>query len=153
MRPSSLVSASPGKDHFVPLRPDRLAAFLLVGILVVSCSPSQSPAPLPSPSATAAVTVSATPTPTVPTSETLIAAALTSGAITYEQSLLYRALALFDSPGLPQEYRSAVIDLHAAEDLFVEIDAKQATLSAGLLTQLAPYRVRPADPIDRKSVV
>jgi hypothetical protein len=96
--------------------------------------------------AAASAPAASAPPAAIPTSETLIAAALASGAITYEQSLLYRALALFDSPGLPKEFHSAVPDMDAGGDLFGEIDAKESTLSASLLAQLAPYRVRPADP-------
>ena len=130
------------------MRPDRLAALLVAGMLVVSCSPSPSPSPSVSTSESPSITEAATSAlpAVIPTSETLIAAALASGAITYEQSLLYRALALFDSPGLPKEFHSAVPDMHAGGDLFGEISAKESTLSASLLTQLAPYRVRPADP-------
>jgi hypothetical protein len=128
------------------MRSGRLAALLVAGMLVASCSPSPSPSgsTSESPSITAAASA---PPAAIPTSEELIAAALTSGAITYEQSLLYRALALFDSPGLPKEFHSAIPNMDAAGDLFGEIDAKESTLSAGLLTQLAPYRARPADPI------
>ena len=119
-------------------------------MLVLSCSPS--PTASPSPAASSAQSPSIgevatpTPTPAIPTSEDLIAAALAAGSITYEQSLLDRALALFDSPGLPKEFHSDVPNLDAAGDLFGEIDSKQSTLSASLLAQLAPYRVRPSDP-------
>ena len=80
-------------------------------------------------------------------SEELIAAALDDGDITYEQSLLYRALALYGSPDLPAEYQSPVIDLESASELFNEIDQNEGQLSQGLLTQLAPYRARPNDPV------
>ncbi len=82
-----------------------------------------------------------------PTSEDLIAAALAGGNITYEESLLYRAYALYDLPGLPEEFRSATIDYHAALGLFTEVLQNESTLSPGLLEQLAPLRARPADPI------
>ena len=77
------------------MRSERLAILLVAGLLVASCSPS----PSGSTSGSASITGAATPTPppVISTSETLIAAALASGAITYEQSLHYRALALFDS--------------------------------------------------------
>jgi hypothetical protein len=83
----------------------------------------------------------------IPTSGQLIAAALASGSITYEESLLDRALALYNSPGLPQQFHSKVFDMEAAGALLREVDLKESTLSAGLLKQLAPYRARPADPI------
>ena len=82
-----------------------------------------------------------------PTSEHLIAAALEAGDITNEQSLLYRAYALYDLPGLPDEFRSETIDYHAALELFTEVVENESTLSPGLLEQLAPFRARPADPI------
>jgi hypothetical protein len=104
-----------------------------------------------SPSSPASPAGSSTPTPSAapatPTSEELIAAALASGSITLEESLLYRALALYDSPGLPQQYRSTVPDMHAAGKLMREIDATEKTLSPDLLAKLAPYRARPNDPI------
>ncbi|MEO8457242.1 MAG: DUF6055 domain-containing protein [Chloroflexota bacterium] len=90
----------------------------------------------------AAVGASLTP----PTSESLIAAALQAGDITYEQSLLYRAQALFASPDLPPEYSSDVIDWEAGNELFEEIDQNEGTLSPTVLADLAPYRVRPSDP-------
>lgn len=82
-----------------------------------------------------------------PTSEALIAAALQAGDITYEQSLLYRALALYDWPGLPDEYRSPIIDYSAAVRLFGEVETNRDQLSQGLLDQLAPFMARPNDPI------
>jgi hypothetical protein len=81
-----------------------------------------------------------------PTSEELIADALASNSITLEQSLLYRALALYNSPDLPQQFRSPIPDMHAAGELMREIDASESQLSAATLAQLAPYRVRPNDP-------
>ena len=82
-----------------------------------------------------------------PTSEELIAAALDAGEITYEESLWYRALALYDDPRLPDEYASPIINWEAAGPLFVEVDANEAQLSPGLLADLAPFRARPNDPI------
>jgi hypothetical protein len=81
-----------------------------------------------------------------PTSETLIADALTNGDITYEQSLLYRAYALFADPRLPAEYQSIVIDWEAGSGLFAEIEDAQSSLSAGLLADLAPFLARPNEP-------
>jgi hypothetical protein len=125
-----------------------MTALLAAVMLVAGCQSQLSPAPSSSQSDTATAVASATSgPPAVPTSEELIAAALTSGAITYEQSLLDRSLALFDSPGLPTEFRSPVVDMEAAGALLHEIDAKASTLSADTLKKLAPYRVRPSDPI------
>ncbi len=131
------------------MRPGRLAALLAVCVLAASCGSS------PSPRGSGAIDISATPpsspeptaAPTTPTSEQLISAALAAGSITAEQSLLYRALALFDSPGLPAEFKSPIADMEAATDLLRDIDAKASTLSADMLKKLAPYRVRPNDPI------
>ena len=85
------------------------------------------------PAGCAAIGDSLAPTPT---SEELIAAALSAGTITYEQSLLYRALALYDLPGLPEEFRSPVIDYHAGRLLFVEIEDNKAQLSQATLDAL-----------------
>lgn len=82
-----------------------------------------------------------------PRSEELIAAALQAGDITYEQSLLYRAYALYDHPDLPDEFRSPIPDMHAGLELFREIAQNESQLSPGLLDQLAPFSARPADPI------
>ena len=81
------------------------------------------------------------------TSEDLIATALKAGRITYEQSLLARAYALYDDPRLPKEFRSPVIDWEAGTALFIEIDEKEAMLSNQALTGLAPFRARPNDPV------
>ena len=83
---------------------------------------------------------------TSPTSEALIADALANGDITYEQSLLYRAYALFGDDRLPEEYRSIAIDWEAGSELFAEIDDAQSSLSPGLLEDLAPFLARPNDP-------
>jgi hypothetical protein len=125
--------------------PRPTASLLLVAMLVAACSPSsQSGSPPQSPPIP--VVAGPTPAPAIATSEDLIAAALAAGSITYEQSLLYRTLALFNTPGLPKEFQSPVPNLDAANDLFGEIDDKASTLSASLLAQLEPYRVRPSDP-------
>ncbi|HSP54183.1 MAG TPA: dockerin type I domain-containing protein [Dehalococcoidia bacterium] len=81
------------------------------------------------------------------TSEELIAAALDGHGITYEESLLYRAYALFDDPRLPDQFRSPIMDWEAGSDLFHEIDESEGTLSAQVLSDLAPFRARPNDPI------
>jgi hypothetical protein len=133
---------------------------LAASLLVASCG--SAPAPTGGPPGSASTDGSAAPSdapssavseptpsqaPPIPTSEDLIAAALAAGSITYEQSLLDRALALYNSPGLPAQFDSPVVNLHAAQDLLVEIDQKEATLSADLLAKLAPFRARPSDPI------
>lgn len=82
-----------------------------------------------------------------PASEALIAAALKSGTITYEESLRQRAYALFDDPLLEPRFRSPVVDWEAGRSLFAEIDQKEATLSKEMLADLAPFRARPNDPI------
>jgi hypothetical protein len=137
------------------------ATAVIVTILVLAC---QSAAPTANPSGSAPPTqFGASPAPTgnvsptgtaptaapvdlPPTSEELIGVALESGSITYELSLLYRALALYNSPALPEAFRSTVTDMGAATELLVEIDAHEAELSGAILAQLAPYRVRPSDP-------
>jgi hypothetical protein len=134
----------------VRIRTSRLATALVVVLVAAGCqsTPLQSPA---SSGATPAPSGAVRPTDSLPalppTSEPLIAAALAAGKITYEQSLLYRALALYDSPGLPAEFRSPIPDGEATANLLAEIDRKEATLSADLLAKLAPYRARPSDPI------
>ncbi|MDO8615938.1 MAG: hypothetical protein Q7T33_09435 [Dehalococcoidia bacterium] len=93
---------------------------------------------------------SPTPGPTgspPPTSEALIAAALEADDITYEESLLYRAYALYADARLPTEFSSPVVDWEAGSDLFFEVDQNEAQLSPELLAGLAPFRARPNDPI------
>ncbi len=82
-----------------------------------------------------------------PTSEELIAAALAAHDITYDESLLYRAYALFDDPRLPDQFRSPIMDWEAGSELFHEIDENEGTLDAQVLSDLAPFRARPNDPI------
>ena len=127
------------------MRPSRHAAIAMVCILVAGCG-SQSHVPPTGPAVSASPVQSAAPA-APPTSEELIAKDLASGTITEEQSLLYRALALYNSPGLPAAYKSPIADMEAAGELLHEIDLKEATLSADVLKQLAPYRARPNDPI------
>jgi hypothetical protein len=79
-------------------------------------------------------------------SEDLIAEALAAGDLTYEESLLARAYALHDDPRLEPAFRSQVVDWEAGTALFLEIDAREATLSNDLLARLEPFRVRPNDP-------
>jgi hypothetical protein len=140
------------------MRTNRIVAIVAVGILLTGCSPSSTPSARPSGTggsiASSAATDTPGPTPSAtpptpelpPTSEELIAAALESGAIGYEDSLVYRALALYDSPGLPDQFRSKVPDMHAATALLREIDQHVTELSTETLAKLAPYRVRPSDP-------
>lgn len=82
-----------------------------------------------------------------PTSEALIAEALEADAITYEESLLYRAYALYGDERLDDAYRSPIIDWEAADALFGEVGAAEGELSKELLADLAPFRARPNDPI------
>lgn len=82
-----------------------------------------------------------------PASEELIAAALKSGTITYEESLRQRAYAIYGDPRLEPHFRSSIIDWEAGRSLFAEIDQKEATLSKEMLADLAPFRARPNDPI------
>ncbi len=81
-----------------------------------------------------------------PTSEALIAAALDAGDITYEESLRYRAWALYDLPQLPDEYRSPIMNYHAANYLIREVQEREGELSQELLNDLKPFLVRPNDP-------
>lgn len=82
----------------------------------------------------------------MPVSEDLIAAALKAGEITYEESLLERAYAIFDDPRQRKEFRSPVINWEAGAALLNEIRVKESTLSKEWLYALAPFRVRPNDP-------
>jgi hypothetical protein len=136
----------------VPARPASLLVCALVAILAAGCQTTASPSPGSSagssePLPTGGPTGSETAPPALaPTSEALIAAALAAGTITEEQSLLYRALALFDAPTLPADFRSPVANISGAMELFGEIEQKEASLSQATLDQLRPYRVRPNDP-------
>ena len=92
------------------------------------------------------------------TSEELIADALKAGDLTYEESILQRAYAMFDDPRLAPAFHSPVMNWDGAAELFIEIDVKEGTLSKDLLTALAPFRARPNDPISivnrpRKDIV
>jgi hypothetical protein len=82
-----------------------------------------------------------------PSSEQLIAEALDAGDIDYETSLRYRALALYDHPDLPDEYRSPVVNYHAAMGIMQEVLEHEGELSQQILDDLAPFLARPADPI------
>ena len=95
---------------------------------------------------TGTVTETKDPAPGAPASETLIAAALSAGEITYEESLLARAYALYDDPRLQAAFRSPIVNWDAGLELWLEIDAHEAKLSKPLLDQLAPFRLRPNHP-------
>lgn len=82
-----------------------------------------------------------------PTSETLIAAALEAGTITYEESLRQRAFALYNDSRLEPRFRSTIVDWEAGRSLFAEVDQKEEALDKALLADLAPFRARPNDPI------
>jgi hypothetical protein len=125
----------------------RIAALLTTVALVAGCGQSSTPAPNPSGAVTSAPTAAPTAEPIIPTSEELIADALAAGKIGYEDSILYRALALYGSADLPSDYRSKVPDMEAAGSLLREIGRNESKLSAATLAKLAPYRVRPADPV------
>jgi hypothetical protein len=124
----------------------RLGALFAIALLVASCGQS-TPSPRSSGSTTTAAPTATPQPPSDPTSEELIADALAAGKISYEDSILYRALALYDSPGLPDAYRSKVPDMEAAGPLFREIAGNESKLGAATLQKLAPYRARPADPV------
>ena len=81
-----------------------------------------------------------------PTSEELIGAALAAGNLSYEESLLQRAYAIYGDSRVEPAFRSPVVDWEAGDRLFHEVDKNEQTLSAGLLEALAPFRVRPNDP-------
>lgn len=95
---------------------------------------------------TGTVTETKDPAPGAPASETLIAAALLAGEITYEESLLARAYALYDDPRLQAAFRSPIVNWDAGLELWLEIDANEAKLSKPLLDQLTPFRLRPNHP-------
>ena len=80
------------------------------------------------------------------TSEELIAAALKAGHLTYEESLLERAYALYDDPRLAPAFRSPVANWEAGLPLFLEVARNEARLSPELLAALEPFRARPNDP-------
>ena len=135
-----------------------LAALAMVLVVLTACSADQrvgqeSPSGQQSPggtvlqSAAPGTSLPAPPSANVdPTSEVLIGAALEANAIDYATSLLYRVYAAFGRPELPADYRSDVVDLHAATHVFREIDAHEAELTDEIRDALEPFRVRPSDP-------
>jgi hypothetical protein len=123
--------------------PGRVAALLVTAtLLVAACGSSSAPSGV----GTGSVKPTQPPVVVNPTSEELIASSLAAGTITLEDSLVYRALALYNSPDLPEAFHSAVPDMEAAGSLLQDIRAHESTLSSATLAKLAPYRVRPADP-------
>lgn len=139
--------------------PSRRTLLIAVGLVLVVAAAvafvlrrgTGAPRPVDSPSASASHT--AAPAATAPdddrpirSSESLIAEALAAGEITYEESLLQRAYALFDDPRLQPSFRTRVVDWEAIGSLLEEVDKKEKTLSRELLDRLEPFRVRPNDP-------
>jgi hypothetical protein len=121
-------------------------AALAAALLVISRFKPQANPPQVGQTATTGGSAGAAETSIPQTSEEAIAAALKAGDITYEESLLQRAYAIFDDPRLDPLFRSPVMNWEAGSALFLEIDAKEATLSPDLLAALLPFRVRPNDP-------
>jgi hypothetical protein len=80
------------------------------------------------------------------TADGLIASALAAGRIDYPTSLVYRVQAAFGSPALPAEFRTEMVDWHAATFALAEVAANESKLSADQLATLEPYRVRPNEP-------
>ena len=80
----------------------------------------------------------------MPTSQDLIQAALEAGEIDYETSLIYRAYALFEDPGLPLQFGGGGTE---REDLglFLETELSWAKLSDTAKSALEPFLVRPDD--------
>jgi hypothetical protein len=118
------------------------------------------PTVVPAPVSTIATVPTTTPTPPtteppgppkdppgiqelVPT-QTLIARALEEGKITYAQSLLYRAYALFWDPRLPADFDG--MGSTGEDDFFTEARLRFAQLDAGTQAALAPFLERPASP-------
>ena len=81
-----------------------------------------------------------------PTSQELIAQALARGDIDYPTSILYRVWALFLAPDLPAAYDGAGT---AGEDidLVIELSHVRGTLPPAIESAIAPYLVRPTDPV------
>jgi hypothetical protein len=126
-----------------------VALMVVAAIAFVRSRPATTTSPsFSQPSSSSTAVANKTEARTFPkTSEELIAAALRAKEISYEQSLLARAYALYDDPRLPKEFRSPVIDWEAGTALGIEIDSKETTLSNEILRELAAFRARPNDPI------
>jgi hypothetical protein len=80
-------------------------------------------------------------------SSVLISDALKRGEIDHETSLIYRAYALVGDPRLPVQYLGNMTYIEDGTALFVEILRNQDELSKEALDALAPFIVRPNDPI------
>jgi hypothetical protein len=74
-------------------------------------------------------------------SQQLIAAAREAGDISYSQSLLYRAYALFWDPRLPAAYDGT--GSSGEDDLFTEARARWGDVDPAIQPQLAPFLERP----------
>ena len=111
---------------------------------------SSSAAPTPSGSGSPAPGTTASPAPSgapASSSQTLIAAALASGAIDAPTSLLYRAEALFGDTALPAEYvgaGAATLDPGLFESIVDALD--QGSLPTGIAEELRSFVTRPTDP-------
>lgn len=115
--------------------------------------PVAPPVPTTVPGATTATTVPLTPPTTVPDdggsdteellpSQELIALAHERGEITWSQSMLYRAYALFWDPRLPAEYDG--LGSTGEDDFFTEARQRFADLDADVQELIAPFLERPA---------
>jgi hypothetical protein len=138
------------------VRPGRRVSHLLV-LIILLASGCQTTTPTSEPGATGgsseapgssqgSASGTGAPGTAVASSEDLIAAALAAGTISFEESLVDRALALFNSPGLPDAFRSSESNLDAGTALFADIEAAQSTLSSDATAKLAPFMARPSDP-------
>jgi hypothetical protein len=74
-------------------------------------------------------------------SQELIAKALAGGEITWAQSMLYRAYALFWDPRLPEKFDG--IGSLGEDDFFTEARERFGELDAGTRAELAPFLERP----------
>ena len=77
-------------------------------------------------------------------SQELIAKALAAGDITWEQSILYRAYALFWDPRLPEEFDG--IGSLGEDDFFSEARARFDELHVDIQAEVAPFLERPTAP-------
>ena len=77
-------------------------------------------------------------------SQELIATALAEGEITWAQSMLWRAYALFWDPRLPEEFDG--IGSIGEDDFFTEARARFHELDADTQAKLAPFLERPTSP-------
>src|SRR3954453_23248004 len=119
----------------------------VLAITVLACSrPAQSPSPSPASSAAPSSVGASSPPPLAgDSSQSLISAELTSGAIDLATSLELRAFALFGDPRLPERYDGTG---SAGEDgaLFEDIATILETLADDQRTEPAKYLLRPTDP-------